>query len=178
MFRLIHLTVLLLVLCASCTNTSKKQEQKKAETIPVAVTPVPSQGGAQSDVTSAPSSSPNTSSAGGRTQTRTLPNPATDRTPPDMTTDSRIPAKVYRVLKHVRQNGSAPEGYVGGRRFGNYEKRLPISEGTTGRRINYQEWDVNPKIQGRNRGAERLVTSPKKAYYTSDHYNTFTELKE
>ncbi len=90
---------------------------------------------------------------------------------------SKIPAKVYEVLRFVKENGRAMEGYVGGRKFGNYEKRLPIKE--AGRKIQYKEWDVNPKKQGKNRGAERLVTgSNDKAYFTKDHYETFVEIEE
>ncbi|CCH56611.1 guanine-specific ribonuclease N1 and T1 [Fibrisoma limi BUZ 3] len=89
---------------------------------------------------------------------------------------SRIPRKVYDVLNYVRQHGRAPDGYVGGRRFGNFEGHLPRQD-LSGSRINYQEWDVNPKVRGQNRGAERLVTgSDGRAYYTRDHYNTFIEI--
>lgn len=89
----------------------------------------------------------------------------------------RIPKKVLTILAYVRQTGQAQAGYVGGRRFGNFEGHLPRQD-IEGRRINYQEWDVNPKKQGRNRGTERLVTgSDGKAWYTNDHYNSFTEIK-
>lgn len=88
-----------------------------------------------------------------------------------------IPAKVYTLLAYIRANGRAPEGYVGGRRFGNFENHLP-RQNPDGESIRYQEWDVNPKVQGQNRGAERLVTgSDGRAYYTNDHYNSFTEVK-
>ena len=90
---------------------------------------------------------------------------------------SKIPQKVYEVLKYIKENGTAPDGYVGGRKFGNYEKQLP-QKNENGRRINYQEWDVNPKKQGRNRGAERLVTgSNSKAYFTKNHYKSFIEIE-
>ncbi|AFK03462.1 guanine-specific ribonuclease N1 and T1 [Emticicia oligotrophica DSM 17448] len=90
---------------------------------------------------------------------------------------SKIPKKVYEVLNYVKENGVAPDGYVGGRKFGNYEKILPQKD-DSGRRINYQEWDVNPKKQGKNRGAERLVTgSDGRAYYTNNHYKSFVEIK-
>lgn len=90
---------------------------------------------------------------------------------------SKIPQKVYEVLKYIKENGSAPDGYVGGRKFGNYEKQLPQKD-DNGRRINYQEWDVNPKQQGRNRGAERLVTgSDGRAYYTKNHYKSFINVE-
>ncbi|MDZ7934808.1 MAG: ribonuclease domain-containing protein [Emticicia sp.] len=89
----------------------------------------------------------------------------------------KIPQKVYDVLKYIKENGAAPEGYVGGRKFGNYEKLLPQKD-DNGRRINYQEWDVNPKQPGRNRGAERLVTgSNGRAYFTKNHYKSFINVE-
>ncbi len=89
----------------------------------------------------------------------------------------KIPQKVYEVLKYVKENATAPDGYVGGRKFGNYEKLLPQKD-DNGRRINYQEWDVNPKKKGRNRGAERLVTgSDNRAYYTKNHYKSFINVE-
>ncbi len=92
--------------------------------------------------------------------------------------NSDIPQKVYGVLKYVRQNNAAPDGYVGGRKFGNFENLLPKKD-TNNRRIIYQEWDVNPKISGRNRGTERLITgSDGKAYFTNNHYKSFTEVIE
>jgi guanyl-specific ribonuclease Sa len=92
-------------------------------------------------------------------------------------TSGQIPDKVLNVLAYVRKNGRAPAGYVGGRVFGNFENHLPRND-LSGDKIRYQEWDVNPKTRGKNRGAERLVTgSDDRAYYTADHYNTFTELK-
>lgn len=88
-----------------------------------------------------------------------------------------VPAKVGRVLKIIDDTGEAPQGYVGGRNFGNYEKRLPRYD-KKGKTIRYQEWDVNPKIQGKNRGAERLITgSDGSAHFTSDHYKTFTKIR-
>jgi ribonuclease T1 len=92
-------------------------------------------------------------------------------------TSGQIPDKVIKVLDYVRKNGRAPDNYVGGRVFGNFENHLPRND-LSGEKIRYQEWDVNPKVRGKNRGAERLVTgSDNRAYYTADHYNTFTEIK-
>jgi ribonuclease T1 len=92
--------------------------------------------------------------------------------------DTKVPQKVYEVLKFIRANNAAPDGYVGGRKFGNYENLLPKKD-NNGKRINYQEWDVNPKKEGRNRGAERLITgSDGKAYFTKNHYKSFTEVIE
>ncbi len=88
-----------------------------------------------------------------------------------------IPQKVLNVLAYVRENGRAPEGYQGGRKFGNFEKLLPLKD-DAGNIMNYQEWDVNPKKKGKNRGAERLITSEnKRAWYTRDHYDSFTEIE-
>lgn len=98
----------------------------------------------------------------------------------DTETDIRtgnVPTKALQVLKYARENGIAMDGYVGGRRFGNFENLLPKND-ASGKRINYQEWDVNPKTQGKNRGTERLITgSDGKAYYTNDHYRSFVEVK-
>ena len=88
-----------------------------------------------------------------------------------------IPEKVYFVLEYVRKHNQAPDGYVGGRKFGNYERRLPRNDERS-RPMRYREWDVNPKKEGRNRGAERLITSEnKRAWYTADHYDSFVEIK-
>ncbi|PWK27094.1 ribonuclease [Arcicella aurantiaca] len=88
------------------------------------------------------------------------------------------PEKALKVLKYVRENGVAIDGYVGGRKFGNYEGLLPKND-ASGKRINYQEWDVNPKVNGKNRGTERLITgSDGKSYYTNDHYRSFVEVRE
>jgi ribonuclease T1 len=93
---------------------------------------------------------------------------------PNAAQNGNIPQKVLTVLAYIKANNRAPEGYQGGRHFGNFEKRLAQND-ANGRKINYQEWDVNPKIEGKNRGAERLITgSDGRAWYTANHYNTFT----
>jgi ribonuclease T1 len=81
-------------------------------------------------------------------------------------TNGAIPQKAITVLQYVRQNGQAPEGYVGGRVFENRENRLPGGG-------DYREFDVDPHNGQRN--AERLIVewSTKKAWYTGDHYQTF-----
>ena len=90
--------------------------------------------------------------------------------------ETAVPAKVYEVLKYIDVHGKAPDGYVGGRRFGNYEKRLP--QKNKNKKINYREWDVNPEKTNRNRGAERLVTGDdKSAHYTRDHYQSFIRIR-
>ena len=93
------------------------------------------------------------------------------------TSDVQIPQKVYDVLKYIKANHHPMPGYVGGSVFSNREKILP-QEDNAGNPIQYQEWDVNPKIQGQNRGTERIVTgSDGRSWYTNDHYQTFTEIK-
>ncbi|MGC4096904.1 MAG: ribonuclease domain-containing protein [Nitrospira sp.] len=81
------------------------------------------------------------------------------------------PLKVYNLLEQIQERGGIPlPGYVGGRDFQNRERRLP--------RGSYREYDVNPKIRGRGRDAERIVIEQRtgKAYYTGDHYRTFVPL--
>lgn len=92
-----------------------------------------------------------------------------------------IPAAARETLAQVRRTGQPLPNYVGGRRFGNYgrggERKLPVMD-NQGRPISYQEWDIHPKLPGRNRGPERLVTgSDGRAWYTADHYCSFTEIK-
>ena len=99
-----------------------------------------------------------------------------DKTPPNVANE-RIPPKVYKILQYVRENGQPMSGYVGGRNFQNRERRLAIKD-ASGNKIKYQEWDVNPKRGGVNRGVERLVTgSDNRAWYTNDHYQTFVEVQ-
>jgi len=88
-----------------------------------------------------------------------------------------LPVHARETLTYIRRHGYAPPGFVGGRVFGNYEGQLPRYDGRR-KRIEYREWDVRPKAEGRNRGAERLVTgSDGRAWYTADHYKTFVEAK-
>ncbi len=88
-----------------------------------------------------------------------------------------IPTHARETLAYIREHGFAPPGYVGGRIFGNYEGLLPRYNARR-KRIEYREWDVRPKAEGRNRGAERLVTgSDGRAWYSADHYRSFLEVK-
>ncbi len=102
-----------------------------------------------------------------------------DNNNPKTTTDAAtsIPQKVFEVLKYIKVNNRAMDGYVGGRKFTNRERVLPQQD-AKGNDINYQEWDVNRKVQGQNRGTERICTgSDGRSWYTNDHYRTFTEIK-
>jgi guanyl-specific ribonuclease Sa len=88
-----------------------------------------------------------------------------------------VPNKVWKVLSQIEETGEAPDGYVGGRKFKNLEGLLPKVD-KNNKKINYKEWDVNPKIEGKNRGKERLVTGDdKSAYFTNDHYESFKKIK-
>lgn len=84
----------------------------------------------------------------------------------------RVSRYVFAVLDYIeKHNGMPPEGYVGGRVFGNYDHKLPNN-------VHYHEYDVHPWQPGKNRGAERLVRgSDGSAWYTRDHYRTFERIK-
>ncbi len=104
-------------------------------------------------------------------------NSQTDGGTPPNVANNRIPVKVYKVLQYVREHNAAMPGYVGGRVFQNRERRLATKD-NSGKKIKYQEWDINPKRGGVNRGTERLVTgSDNRAWYTNDHYQTFVEVQ-
>jgi guanyl-specific ribonuclease Sa len=99
------------------------------------------------------------------------------QTKADVGAKQQIPQKVLTVLSYVETHRQAMKGYVGGRTFENREQRLPLSDARH-QRINYQEWDVNPKVAGQNRGPERLITgSNQSAWYTANHYKTFLQIK-
>ena len=92
-----------------------------------------------------------------------------------------VAEKARTVLKYVDEHHEAPTGYEGGRTFHNGggagDQALPKHD-DRGRAIAYQDWDVNPKVEGVNRGTERLVTgSDGSAYITAAHYRTFTKIR-
>ena len=81
------------------------------------------------------------------------------------------PQKAQDLLAQLQaRHGNPLPGYIGGREFHNREHRLPPGH--------YHEYDVNPKIRSRPRDAERIVIEQDtgRAYYSSDHYRTFTPL--
>jgi guanyl-specific ribonuclease Sa len=95
--------------------------------------------------------------------------------------DQRTAAKVDPVVAYVLARGEPMPEYVGGREFRNLGLDggavLPRTD-DRGRPIRYREWDVNRKVPGRNRGAERLITgSDGRVYYTRDHYETFQRIR-
>ena len=90
----------------------------------------------------------------------------------DQSSTQAVPKKVYDLLALLERRGGEPlPGYVGGREFRNREQRLPRGQ--------YREYDVNRKIRGKPRDAERIVIEQRtgKAYYTNDRYRTFIPLK-
>ena len=95
---------------------------------------------------------------------------------------STIPENAQSTLAVIRSTGAAPDGYQGGGSFANDGRGggqvLPSAD-AEGKAITYREWDVNPKVPGQPRGPQRLVTgSDGNAYYTGDHYQTFTKVPE
>lgn len=101
----------------------------------------------------------------------------TDTYTKEVINNSKTPAYVTEVLEYITEHKQAPEGYVGGRIFKNREGQLP-KNAPSGTPLNYQEWDVHPKVEGQNRGAERIVTSSEgDAYFTEDHYKSFIKIK-
>jgi ribonuclease T1 len=88
-----------------------------------------------------------------------------------------VPQNAISVLDYVKKNHAAPDGFVGGRHFGNYEHLLPERD-AAGNRIEYQEWDVNADKPNKNRGEQRLVTgSDGRNWYSNNHYKSFTQIK-
>ena len=86
-----------------------------------------------------------------------------------------------QVLKFIDEHHEAPQGYEGGRHYLNLgrdgEQVLPRTD-AQGNAIQYQEWDVNPHLPGRNRGAERLITgSNGSAFFTPNHYASFLRIR-
>lgn len=95
--------------------------------------------------------------------------------------DPATAARVDPVVDYVLARGEPPPGHVGGREYRNLGldggEVLPRVD-DRGRPIRYREWDVNGRVPGRNRGAERIVTgSDGRAYYSNDHYATFRRVR-
>jgi ribonuclease T1 len=124
--------------------------------------------------TTAPQQNKHTSFSNNRVNENTPENFATNE---QANYNENIPSKVYDVVAYIKKYNKAPDNYVGGRQFMNYEKILPQVD-ENGNKIKYREWDVNPKIEGKNRGKERLVSSEDGIfYYTNNHYQSFIEVK-
>ncbi|MEV5651626.1 ribonuclease domain-containing protein [Nocardia sp. NPDC052254] len=92
-----------------------------------------------------------------------------------------VPGHAYDTLTEIdagRWPGSAnAPGTKGGDQWMNRSGTLPKTD-SSGKTLSYREWDVNPKQPGHTRDAERIVTgSDGSAYYTGDHYKTFTRMR-
>ena len=79
-----------------------------------------------------------------------------------------------------RTAGSAPQGTKGRGVYRNetrpYHQKLPEFDHSG--QISYFEYDLFRKVKDVNRGAHRLVVGTNgRAYYTNNHYVTFTEVK-
>ncbi len=117
-----------------------------------------------------------------------LSSPETHPSGPTIVTEAPAPSVSTKPIPPVLKNPSASNanipksvlnvlGYVGGRVFSNRERILPQRDAQHNP-IQYQEWDVNPKVQGQNRDAERIVTgSDGRNWYSNDHYKSFKEIK-
>jgi guanyl-specific ribonuclease Sa len=87
----------------------------------------------------------------------------------------------WRVVDRVDSHNSPLPGYKGKRSFENSGKDgssvLPRT-GRNGGPVDYHEWDVAAKVKGVDRGGRRVVTgSDGSAYFTTDHYRTFTQMR-
>ncbi|MFF0491234.1 ribonuclease domain-containing protein [Nocardia sp. NPDC004068] len=91
-----------------------------------------------------------------------------------------VPARAWDTLRLIDAGQWPPSdapGTHGGETWKNREGRLPATD-SGGAVIRYQEWDVNRKQPGHNRDAERIITgSDGSAWYTGDHYETFTRMR-
>lgn len=85
--------------------------------------------------------------------------------------------KARNIAKQVKDRNGAPlKGYKGGRIY----KNIPLEEGAQKLPdgVNYKEYDVNPYVKGKNRGAERIVIgNDGSVWYTNDHYFSFTQIE-
>ncbi|MFF0542702.1 ribonuclease domain-containing protein [Nocardia thailandica] len=92
-----------------------------------------------------------------------------------------VPDRAYATLAEIDagrwpDSANAP-GTKGGEQWMNRDRTLPATD-AAGKAVRYQEWDVNPKQRNRSRDAERIVTgSDGTAWYTADHYETFTRMR-
>jgi guanyl-specific ribonuclease Sa len=89
------------------------------------------------------------------------------------------PEDAWNTLTRIEEKGSPFPGYKGGSGFandGSQGSQILPGETSGGDPITYREWDVNPNVEGVDRGGERIVTgSDGSAYYTNDQYKWFTQ---
>jgi guanyl-specific ribonuclease Sa len=123
----------------------------------------------------------NEATASSTTTTGTTAGETTESEDPDCDTGQQsIPQNAQDALDKIDEGKWPPPGTKGGGKFSNDGRGggevLPPTD-ADGNPISYKEWDVNPA--GPNgRDAERIVTgSDGSAWYTNDHYGTFTRMK-
>ena len=91
-----------------------------------------------------------------------------------------IPAEAESTLQAIDQGEWPPPGTKGGGGFANDGRGggevLPQTS-TDGSQITYREWDVNPAGSGGRDGVRIVTGSDGSAYYTSNHYQTFTRMR-
>jgi guanyl-specific ribonuclease Sa len=97
-----------------------------------------------------------------------------------ITTTGRLPEK-FITKKQAKKLGwnpgydlatIAPGKSIGGDRFGNFERRLPIKKGR-------QWFEADLSFKGGKRGAKRLLySSDRLIYVTVDHYKTFQQVPQ
>lgn len=97
---------------------------------------------------------------------------------------SEVPEEVQASYKRYADDGwqglvdGQTDGTKAGGTWRNYDDQLP-KQTLSGYEVTYKEFDVNNKISGRSRDAERFVTgSDGSVYYTYDHYDSFVRLIE
>ena len=99
---------------------------------------------------------------------------------PSSTAGRTIPQRAFDVLNHLKGHGYSPmTGYKGGKIFSNDGRDasgvLPSKYGP------FKEFDIDPKMAGRPRNAERIVVGfgdGGAAWYTPDHYGNFYLMEE
>jgi ribonuclease T1 len=83
----------------------------------------------------------------------------------------KLPIEAQQTIQLINQGGPFPfrqDDKV----FGNRERRLPKAPRGT-----YREYTVITPGR-RDRGARRIIASPKVKYYTPDHYRSFQQVQE
>lgn len=85
--------------------------------------------------------------------------------------ENNVPQKAKDVLDYINEHNAPPRYYKGAQIWENNKNQLPV-EG------DYKEYDIDPKISGQPRNAERIVidVNTGDAWYTPDHYETFIKM--
>lgn len=90
-----------------------------------------------------------------------------------------VPRNAAKVFEYVESKGTAPTGFKGGAAYKNDGRggsMLLPDKTADGASISYREWDINARVEGQDRGGERIVTgNDGSAYYTRDHYESFVK---